>query len=68
MRKLPPLCVRAECSRSTAWNHACPPGFDPFFPEIQQCYNAIGYGLSKWPLPPPDETPGSRDEIEQSGS
>jgi len=51
----------------TTGGHACPPGFDPFFTEIQNCYTAIGYGLPKWPLPPPEETPDSRDEIEQSG-
>ena len=51
----------------TAWNHACPVGFDPFFTEIQKCYTAIGHSLPKWPLPPPEETPDARDEIEQSG-
>lgn len=51
----------------TAWSHACPSGFDPFFDEIQECYTALGYGLPKWPLPPPEQTPDSRNEIEQSG-
>jgi len=50
----------------TTGGHACPPGFDSFFTEIQECYNAIGYGLPKWPFPPPAEVPDSRDEIERS--
>ena len=51
----------------TTGGHACPPGFDPFFNEIQECYTALGYSLPKWPFPPPEETPDSREEIEQSG-
>lgn len=52
------------------WNavHAFPEGFDPFFTEIQQVYDAIGetYGEA-WPPLPPEETPDSSVEIEQSG-
>ncbi len=52
--------------------HACPPNFDPFFTQIQPCYEAIGEGDPTWPppyyLPPgPDEVPDERTEIEQSG-
>jgi SAM-dependent methyltransferase len=52
----------------TTGGHACPAGFDPFFNEIQECYKELGYSLPQWPFPPPEETPDSRDEIEQSGS
>ena len=51
------------------WNalHAFPEGFDPFFTEIQQVYDAIGesYGEA-WPPPPPEEAPDFSAEIEQS--
>jgi len=50
----------------TAWSHAFPPGFDPFFTEIQDCYQAIGAGLIKWPPPPPEQVPDAREEIERS--
>ena len=47
--------------------HAFPPGFDPFFTEIQACYEAIGEARITWPPPPPDEIPDAREEIERSG-
>jgi SAM-dependent methyltransferase len=50
----------------TAGSHAFPPGFDPFFTEIQECYEAIGAGLMKWPPPPPERVPDAREEIERS--
>jgi SAM-dependent methyltransferase len=48
--------------------HAFPEGFDPFFTEIQEVYDAIGesYGEA-WPPAPPEETPDSSAEIEHSG-
>jgi SAM-dependent methyltransferase len=52
----------------TTGGHALPPGFDPFFTEIQDCYNAIGEGhVAGWPPPPPEEIPDAREEIERSG-
>ncbi len=52
----------------TTGGHAFPPGFDPFFTEIQACYDAIGEGrVEGWTPPPPEEIPDSREEIEQSG-
>jgi len=48
-------------------SHAFPKGFDPFFTEIQSCYEAIGKGLRKWPPPAPDEIPDERQAIESSG-
>ena len=47
--------------------HALPPGFDTFFADIQDCYEAIGVARLSWPPPPPDQVPDSREEIEQSG-
>jgi SAM-dependent methyltransferase len=48
--------------------HAFPPGFDPFFAEIQEVYDAIGESHpGEWPPPPPDEVPDSTAEIEASG-
>jgi SAM-dependent methyltransferase len=51
----------------TSGGHAFPSGFDPFFIEIQECYEAIGCARLKSPPPQPDEIPDSRDEIEMSG-
>ena len=52
----------------TTGGHAFPPGFDPFFTEIQACYDAIGEGrVGGWTPLPPEEIPDSRGEIEQSG-
>jgi SAM-dependent methyltransferase len=48
--------------------HAFPEGFDSFFSEIQEVYDAIGEGSpGKWPPPPPDEVPDDRTEIEAGG-
>lgn len=46
---------------------AFPPGFDSFFIEIQDCYEAIGAGRMEFPQPLPHEIKDLRDEIEQSG-
>ena len=47
--------------------HAFPDGFDPFFTEIQRCYEAIGEPHLGWPLPRPEQEPDRRDEIERIG-
>ena len=48
--------------------HAFPEGFDPFFSEIQEVYDAIGESWEDdWPPPPPDRIPDDRPEIEASG-
>jgi SAM-dependent methyltransferase len=48
--------------------HAFPPGFDPFFVEIQDAYDAIGeHWKEEWPPLPPDRVPEQRAEIEASG-
>jgi SAM-dependent methyltransferase len=48
--------------------HAFPEGFDPFFSEIQDVYDAIGESHpGEWPPPRPDEIPDDRTEIEASG-
>lgn len=48
--------------------HAFPEGFDPFFSEIQEVYDAIDESHpGEWPPPPPDEIPDDRAEIEASG-
>jgi SAM-dependent methyltransferase len=48
--------------------HAFPEGFDPFFSEIQQVYDAIGESYGEpWPPPPPEQTPDFSAEIEASG-
>lgn len=48
--------------------HAFPEGFDPFFSEIQEVYDAIGESNpGEWPPPAPDEVPDDRAEIEASG-
>jgi SAM-dependent methyltransferase len=48
--------------------HAFPPGFDPFFTEIQKVYDAIGENWEgDWPPPAPRQIPDDREEIEQSG-
>jgi SAM-dependent methyltransferase len=56
--------------RLAVWSagHAFPPGFDPFFTEIQEVYDEIGESHpGPWPPPPPDELPDLRAEIEGSG-
>ena len=48
--------------------HAFPPGFDPFFAEIQEVYDAIGEPHpGPLPPPPPDLVPDDTAEIEASG-
>jgi SAM-dependent methyltransferase len=47
--------------------HAFPKEFDPFFTDIQPCYDAMGEGFGKWPPPPPEEIPDERQAIEGSG-
>jgi SAM-dependent methyltransferase len=48
--------------------HAFPEGFDPFFTEIQEVYDAIGEGFTEaWPPPPPDQAPDASGEIGASG-
>lgn len=51
----------------TETEHVFPPGFDPFFEQIQDAYEAIGVGRLSWPPPPLDAIPDSRAAIEQSG-
>jgi SAM-dependent methyltransferase len=48
--------------------HAFPEGFDPFFTEIQEVYDALGesYG-DAWPPPPPDQTSDVSEEVAASG-
>ncbi|MGH2813312.1 MAG: class I SAM-dependent DNA methyltransferase [Actinomycetota bacterium] len=48
--------------------HAFPSGFDPFFSEIQEVYDAIGESNEgDWPPQTPEETPDQTAEIEASG-
>jgi SAM-dependent methyltransferase len=47
--------------------HAFPDGFDPFFTEIQKCYEAIGEPHLQWPPPLPADEPDRREEIERAG-
>jgi len=48
--------------------HAFPPGFDPFFAEIQAVYDEIGESHEgEWPPVPPDKIPDQAAEIEASG-
>jgi len=47
--------------------HAFPEGFDPFFTEIQRCYEAIGEPHLEWPPPRPEQEPDRREEIERTG-
>ena len=49
----------------TSGGHAYPPGFDQFFTEIQESYEAIGAGMMTWPPPPPEQVPDAREEIER---
>ncbi len=46
-------------------HHVFPPGFDPFFKQIQKYYDSIGERAESWPAP--DEVPDLRSEIEESG-
>jgi SAM-dependent methyltransferase len=48
--------------------HAFPAGFDPFFTEIQEVYDAIGEShAGEWPPAPPDAVADNVPEIEASG-
>lgn len=48
--------------------HGFPAGFDPFFTDIQEVYDAIGEGLGEeWPPPPPDQIADDSAEIDASG-
>jgi SAM-dependent methyltransferase len=47
--------------------HAFPPGYDPFFEQIQDGYEAIGVGRLPWPPPPPESIADARADIEQTG-
>ncbi len=48
--------------------HAFPAGFDPFFTEIQDVYDAIGEShVGAWPPSPPEQIPDEAAEIEASG-
>ena len=48
--------------------HAFPAGFDPFFAEIQEVYDAIGESFEgEFPPAPPEQVPDDRAEIEASG-
>ena len=51
----------------TTGGHAFPLGFDPFFSQIQKCYDSVGHGGISWPPPLPDEVPDACQEIERSG-
>jgi SAM-dependent methyltransferase len=52
----------------TTGAHVFPPGFDPFFIEIQLCYDALGEGYAAgWSPAPPEHIPDAREEIERSG-
>jgi SAM-dependent methyltransferase len=51
----------------TTNDHAFPPGYDPFFSEIQDRYAAIGVRRLKFPRPLPDAIPDASEEIELSG-
>ncbi len=48
--------------------HAFPPGFDPFFTEIQDVYDSIGERWTgEWPPPAPDLIPDHAPELEATG-
>jgi SAM-dependent methyltransferase len=48
--------------------HAFPAGFDPFFSEIQEVYDALGESHpGRWPPPPPEQVPDQSAEIESTG-
>lgn len=61
-------CLKAGAVLAFATTeHVFPPGYDPFFEQIQEGYQAIGAGRLPWPPPLPESTPDQRAEIEQSG-
>ena len=47
--------------------HVFPPGCDPFFEQIQDCYEAMGVARLPWPPPPLETVPDARQEIERTG-
>jgi SAM-dependent methyltransferase len=48
--------------------HAFPDGFDPFFSEIQDVYDALGESHpGEWPPPPPEDQADESAEIAASG-
>jgi SAM-dependent methyltransferase len=48
--------------------HAFPAGFDPFFAEIQEVYDAIDESHpGEWPPPPPEQIPDEAAEIGATG-
>jgi SAM-dependent methyltransferase len=51
----------------TTGGHVFPPGFDTYFGEIQNCYEAIGEARLAWPPPAPEEMRDACEEIENSG-
>lgn len=51
----------------TSGGQAYPPGFDPFFAEIQDAYAAVGMGRIAEPRPLPESVGDAREELEQSG-
>ncbi|MFP5234550.1 MAG: class I SAM-dependent methyltransferase [Acidobacteriota bacterium] len=46
---------------------AYPPGFDPFFVEIQDAYEVVGMGRIPEPRPLPESVADAREEMERSG-
>jgi SAM-dependent methyltransferase len=61
-------CLKAGGTLAfTVTEHAFPPGYDPFFEQIQDGYEAIGEGRLPWPPPLPESIADERGEIEQSG-
>jgi hypothetical protein len=66
-----PQGARAPATRRPPgfWSagHAFPAGFDLFFAEIQEVYDAIGESHpGEWPPPPPEQIPDDAPEIEAS--
>jgi SAM-dependent methyltransferase len=48
--------------------HAFPPGYDPFFAEIQEVYDELGESYEgKWPPAPPEDVPDDAAEIDATG-
>lgn len=51
----------------TLGEQAYPPGFDPFFVEIQDAYEAVGMERIPEPRPLPESILDAREELERSG-
>lgn len=47
--------------------HVFPPDFDPFFEEIQACYESLGQACGQWPPPLPEDAADLRQEIAACG-